>query len=158
MQKFLLVWAMILPMTALANSSISAPDVVSDWHCVADSEYHSEKALMRYHADGTATEFMEIKEKVNHLPELEFSIMNYQWQLKDNKLLMSNPDITYYQYYFILPDGGFYKFDDEVNAEGRALMIESFEENNWHYIEFDGKDKHRYYFEDGYEGHCQRLK
>lgn len=156
MKKFLLVLTFMLPVVALANGR-THEDLVGSWHCVADDGSYLKKALIHYYANGSATELVEIIAGADYLPERELIVFDYQWKAKDNKLFMNNLSIAYYQDYSISADGSFHKIDSEAAEGKKAFLTEHYQKDNWHYIEFKGKDKHHYYFEDGYEGHCQRL-
>lgn len=156
-KKFFLALIVVLPSISFANTNALTQDLVGSWHCVADDGSYLKKALIHYYANGSATELVEIIAGADYLPERELIVFDYQWKAKDNKLFMNNLSIAYYQDYFISADGSFHKIDSEATEGKKAFLTEHYQKDNWHYIEFDGKNKHRYYFEDGYEGHCQRL-
>lgn len=148
-----------LPMMAMAMTP-SKQTLVGDWLCTTDDDDYVSSALIRYRADGTASEMIEYQEKDSFYPLVELVFANYRWELKGDKLYMTDTDdLAYYaSYYNSAYDGGMVRMSDETTQEMKLDVINSYKENNWHYIKFHGSNKHDYYFEDGFMGDCRRLK
>lgn len=158
MFKNFLLLVVFMPMMVYAEYSFTKKDLIGDWICVTEEDGISSQAIMRYHADGTANEIIEVVDKSTYYPLVNFMIANYAWQLKGNKLHMGDlNDLPYYDYYYVSPQS-LEKVDEQLTQEMYEETVESFQKHNWHYIEFDDKDTHHYIFEGGSSGTCQRLK
>lgn len=155
--KQLFMMVMMIPMTALANTSLNQEDVVGDWRCTYQDDEVTLTELMQYRADGTAVEMLEGRYIYPYHEAIEVMLLKYRWHLEGNRLYMSDDQLLKYDYYHYIA-GMPLQSDELTTAEMRAGILQSFEDNAWHYIEFDGKDRHRYTFEDGFSGDCQRLK
>lgn len=150
-----ILMALAMPSHAM---SFTRGDMIGDWLCQTDYQGEKNTGLMRYHADGTADEYNEIIYQSPSSPTLEFIGSHYNWRLEGDKLHMDGfNSLAYYEQYYFLP-GGLVRVDDSETAEYQEYIVESYQENNWHYVAFDDKDTHRFYFENGYGGVCKRLK
>lgn len=147
--------ALAMPSHAM---SFTRGDMIGDWLCQTDYQDEKNIGLMRYHADGTADEYNEIIYQSPSSPTLEFIGSHYNWRLEGDKLHMDGINsLAYYEQYYFLP-GGLVRVDDSETAEYQEYIVESYQQDNWHYVAFDDKDTHRFYFENGYGGVCKRLK
>lgn len=160
MMKFILTLALLLPTLVMANVNSYHKDIIGNWQCVAESEDYKSSSIMRYYADGSAKEWIEVRDERGDYSTIEFMVMEYDWQVVGNKLHMSGlTDFVFYEsYYKLNPYQTPIKSSDETIQEMKEIIAQNSQENSWHYIEFEGKDKHHYRFEDGYSGTCQRLK
>ncbi len=146
------------PMMVLANIPFDHQDVVGDWLCIAKDGDSVSTAIMRYHADGSATEMIESKYRNLSYNDIEMAILKYQWRLEGNRLYMSDYQLPKYRYYY-KTDGMLIQSDEATIDEMKADLLSSInKDGNWHYMIFDGKDNHQAVFEDGYSADCQRLK
>lgn len=160
MKKLFTVLALMsATLSAHADIAFTKDDLVGDWICQADDEVYSNSALVRYHADGTADEFAEGRFKDNYIPSVENISLHYRWQLKGDKLYMSDYQIGLFEMRDLLPVG-LMRVSDEYEAITIAEYEEFFtrDENTWHYVSFHDKDHHRFYYEDGTDGECRRIK
>lgn len=150
-----ILMALVLPSHAM---SFTRGDMIGDWLCQTAYQGQKDTGLMRYHADGTADEYIEIIYQSPSSPTLEFIGSHYNWRLEGDKLHMDGINsLAYYEQYYFLP-GGLVRVDDSETAEYQEYIVESYQQDNWHYVAFDDKDTHRFYFENGYGGVCKRLK
>ena len=150
-----ILMALAMPSHAM---SFTRGDMIGDWLCQTAYQGQKDTGLMRYHADGTADEYNEIIYQSPSSPTLEFIGSHYNWRLEGDKLHMDGfNSLAYYEQYYFLP-GGLVRVDDSETAEYQEYIVESNQEDNWHYVAFDDKDTHRFYFENGYGGVCKRLK
>lgn len=156
MKKRLFILALLAAALPSHAMDFTRADVVGDWICQAKDLGYRQTGIIRYHADGTATEFAEHITKSASDASLIIASMYYHWQLKGDELHMSQMEMGVYEYYDFTPNG-LVKADDAQTEQLKTIAFEGFQENNWHYLEFDGKDKHRYRFTDGFTGHCRRL-
>ena len=150
-----ILMALAMPSHAM---SFTRGDMIGDWLCQTAYQGEKNTGLMRYHADGTADEYNEIIYQSPSSPTLEVIGSHYNWRLEGDKLHMDGINsLAYYEQYYFLP-GGLVRVDDSETAEYQEYIVESNQEDNWHYVAFDDKDTHRFYFENGYGGVCKRLK
>ena len=150
-----ILMALAMPSHAM---SFTRGDMIGDWLCQTAYQGQKDTGLMRYHADGTADEYNEIIYQSPSSPTLEFIGSHYNWRLEGDKLHMDGfNSLAYYEQYYFLP-GGLVRVDDSETAEYQEYIVESYQQDNWHYVAFDDKDTHRFYFENGYGGVCKRLK
>lgn len=150
-----ILMALAMPSHAM---SFTRGDMIGDWLCQTAYQGQKDTGLMRYHADGTADEYIEIIYQSPSSPTLEFIGSHYNWRLEGDKLHMDGINsLAYYEQYYFLP-GGLVRVDDSETAEYQEYIVESYQQDNWHYVAFDDKDTHRFYFENGYGGVCKRLK
>lgn len=160
MKKLFTVLALMsATLSAHAGIAFTKDDLVGDWICQAGDEAYSNSGLVRYHADGTADEFAEARFKDNYIPSVENISLHYRWQLKGDKLHISDYRIGLFEMRDLLPVG-LMRVSDEYEAHAIAEYEEFFavDNNTWHYVSFDDKDHHRYYYEDSTGGECRRIK
>lgn len=160
MKKLFTVLALMsVTLSAHAGIAFTKDDLVGDWICQADDEGYSNASLMRYHRDGMVDEFVEARYKDNYIPSIENISVHYRWQLKGDKLHMSDYQIGLHEMYDLLPVG-LMRVSGEYEALARAEHEKLFavDNNTWHYVSFDDKDHHRFYYEDGTDGECRRIK
>lgn len=156
MFKGLLFITCFLPIMAMAEYSFTKKDLVGDWSCAVHDEDIIRKEIIRYYDNGTASEMLEDRYQYPDYRVLEIIAFDYDWQLKGNRLYMNNHHLSDYRYYYQF-DGMAMQSDEEVTAQMKAETLKNMKEYHWNYIEFYHKDKHRYYFEDGFSVDCQRL-
>lgn len=156
MKRLLLPLMLTLSVLPAYAANFTREDLVGDWLCQAKDEGYQQPGLLRYHADGTAEEFSETIMQENSYASLALLASRYRWQLKGDELHMSQMSIDFYEFYEFTPNG-LVKIDDATTAAIQSTVLASFQENNWHYLEFDDKDHHRYRFDDGFGGECRRL-
>ncbi|WII96142.1 hypothetical protein LU276_04845 [Moraxella haemolytica] len=158
MLKILLCSLSVLLATLSHAQSSIRDDLVGDWLCEAKMQNIHAKNIIRYHQDGWAHELIEYIDK--SLPPyqsfLNITSITYDWHVQDDKLYMTNQKINEdYTYHFI--GDSLVKLSDQATADIKAEVEQLMEVNNQHSVEFDGKDRHRYIFEDGFFGECRRL-
>ncbi len=157
----LLLLMMMVPTMALADKSFTEQDVVGDWLCThKDAEANPNRTeLMSYYADGTAIEMMQDSYRYSdfYYDAIETVFLKYRWRLEGNRLYMSDYQLLNYWYHYQF-DGIPIQSDEIITTNMKADFLSAVNKNNWHYMAFDSKDKHRYTFEDGFSVDCQRLK
>lgn len=150
------VLAVALP--SYAKSSMR-DDLVGDWLCESRHEDNHAEGIMRLYPNGKGVELIEYidKDLPPYYSYLDMTSLTYDWHVKDSKLYMSNQKINEYHLYDFT-DNGLVRWSDMDIADAKAEYERLLNAYNWNIIEFDGKDKHRYTFEDGSFGECRRLK
>lgn len=146
-----------LSMMALANEPSLHDDLVGDWLCVAKRDLARHTAIMRYHADGTATEMREGTHEYLGYNAAEMMLIHYRWSARGDRLYMSDYELPNYAYYHQY-HGKPLSSDEAITEAMRGSVLGSLNEHNWHHVTFDGKDRHHAAFEDGFMGDCKRLK
>lgn len=160
MLRWVFMLVLCLPMTALAAKSWTQNDLVGDWLCTAKDDEITRQTLMQYHADGTATEMIEDRYQYPDYADIEIMQIHYKWQVRDNRLYMSDHQLPDYWYYHQFKGAPLQAISEAATSEMKAQFLNraSDDDHSWHYVEFDGTDKHRAVFEDGFFVDCHRLK